>query len=238
MKKIFATIFIFSLACAVPCIAQKQESRLKQPAKTGPKITKAIPVNKVEAKVAVTPKSEAKAAKPVSKVAAAKLAHEQKVSPPAIKVVPVAKTEATNCKVVAAAPMAQEEDMSEVRAEAKYDSVLCFPLKKDNIYSLYTFVIDLRDKNIIRQYKPMFDRNNYAFTGYVWQGLLKQMINNADEKIMKNVFIKAEDNLVCFTITRFEVQHELPEYICPILSSPARFASYVRKANREDINNY
>src|SRR4051812_2545908 len=35
------------------------------------------------------------------------------------------------------------------KAELKKDSTLCFPLKRDNAYSLYTYVIDLRDKRVI-----------------------------------------------------------------------------------------
>ena len=156
----------------------------------------------------------------------------------AAKPVPESKSVVPAASAAAAMPGTQVPAGTEPEPKAKYDSTLCFPLKHDNVYSLYTYVIDLRDKDIIRRYKPMFDHNNYAFTGYVWQGLIKQMINNASDQIMHNVFIKAEDNLVCFTITRFEVRQELPEYICPILSSPKLFASYVRKANRQDINNY
>jgi hypothetical protein len=159
------------------------------------------------------------------RVAKARQAHEKKA----------AKAEV---KVAAASAAAEEKDETDHVATKKTDSTLCFPLKRDDVYSLYTFVIDLRDEKIIRRYKPFFDRNKYAFTGYVWQGLLKKMINNADDKIAHNVFIKAEDDIICFTITNFDVKKELPEYICPILSNSSLFASYVKKANRDDINNY
>ena len=247
MKKIFANIFIVVLIVAPvgQSMAQMVQKRAVKPAVTTTtthKVTretktvkpgiKTVVVKKAPETKAVKPEAKPVTAKPVSdkikeeekRVAAAKQAHELKI----------AKQEN---KVVTTAPIVEEEETAE-KPDKKYDSTLCFPLKRDNIYSLYTFVIDLRDQKIISKFKPFFDRNNYEFTGYVWQGLLKQIINNADDKINHNVFIKAEDNLVCFTITNYDVKTELPEYICPILSSPKLFASYVRKANREDIHNY
>jgi len=127
---------------------------------------------------------------------------------------------------------------TEVYTEALNDSALCFPLKHDNIYSLYSYVIDLRDERIIARYKPIFDAHNYEFSGYVWQGILKQILSKAGGDIAKNTFLVAQDDLVMFTITRYPVKKELPEFICPILSSPGTFASYIRKADRNFINNY
>ena len=38
------------------------------------------------------------------------------------------------------------------------DSIMCFPLQHDNIYSLYSYVIDLKDERIINRYKPIFEQ--------------------------------------------------------------------------------
>lgn len=118
------------------------------------------------------------------------------------------------------------------------DSAMCFPLRHDNIYSLYSYVIDLKDERIIDRYKPIFDRNDYEFTGYAWEGLLKQILSTASKEVAANTFIHAQEDIICFTITRYQVKQALPEYICPILSSQQLFASYIRKADRNYVNNY
>ncbi len=118
------------------------------------------------------------------------------------------------------------------------DSVMCFPLQHDHIYSLYSYVIDLKDERIINRYKPIFDQNDYEFTGYAWEGILKQILSHASKDIYANTFIHAQPDLVCFTITRYPVKQELPEFICPILGSPRLLASYIRRVNRDYVDNY
>lgn len=135
-------------------------------------------------------------------------------------------------------PKAPERTSLQIYTDVIDDSAMCFPLKHDNIYSLYTYVIDLRDERIIDRYKPIFDRLHYEFSGYVWQGVLSQIIAKAGKDISANTFMLAQEDLVCFTVTRYPVKKSLPEYICPILSSPKRFASYVARADRNYVNNY
>jgi hypothetical protein len=146
-----------------------------------------------------------------------------------------AKTADSTSAVAAKAP---ERTSLQIYTDILDDSAMCFPLKHDNIYSLYTYVIDLRDERIIDKYKPIFDRHHYEFSGYVWQGVLAQIIAKAGKDISTNTFMLAQEDLVCFTITRYPVKKSLPEYICPILSSPKRFASYMASADRNYINNY
>src|SRR6185312_9829267 len=38
-------------------------------------------------------------------------------------------------------------------------NTLCFPLQKDDVYSLYSYIIDLRDEKVRRKYAGLFAKN-------------------------------------------------------------------------------
>ncbi|MBS1690032.1 MAG: hypothetical protein JSS96_14985, partial [Bacteroidetes bacterium] len=98
-------------------------------------------------------------------------------------------------------------------------NTLCFPLQKDDVYSLYSYIIDLRDEKVHKKYAHLFSKYNYQFSGYVWSGILKDIIRHADDKdIARHVFVKGQENLVTFTITQYQVADKFPAFICPVFS--------------------
>jgi hypothetical protein len=119
------------------------------------------------------------------------------------------------------------------------DTGLCFPIEKDHIYTLYSYIIDLRREKIRELYKPLFRKYNYEFTGYVWEGILENIIRNCpDAEIAHNTFVKAQDNMVFFTITRYKAVPRFPSIICPILCDKKRFEYFIKTADRNRINNF
>lgn len=118
-------------------------------------------------------------------------------------------------------------------------NTLCFPLQKDDVYSLYSYIIDLRDEKVRRKYAGLFTKNNYEFSGYVWAGILKGIIKQADDKdITRHVFVKGQENLVTFTITQYQVADKFPAFICPVFSDLRLFEKYIKSADRHKIKNY
>jgi len=118
-------------------------------------------------------------------------------------------------------------------------NTLCFPLQKDDVYSLYSYIIDLRDEKVRKKYAYLFAKYNYEFSGYVWAGILKNIIKQADDKnITRHVFVKGQENLVTFTITQYQVADKFPTFICPIFSDLRLFEKYIKSADRHKIKNY
>ena len=116
---------------------------------------------------------------------------------------------------------------------------ICFPLQDDNVYSLYSYIIDLQDPLVIRKYSPFFRKYDYMFSGYVWEGLLKEMINGSgDKELIENVFIKSQSGLVGFTFTKPDVSKRLPAVLCPIFNNPSLFERFIKTVDRRKIKNY
>lgn len=137
--------------------------------------------------------------------------------------------------------LAQEKIVPKAGTQAVSESksVLCFPLEKDDIYSLYSYIIDLRDEKVHRKYESLFTRHNYEFTGYVWASILKDIISNSEDKdIAGHVFVKGQENLVTFTITQYQVRERFPQFICPILTDRRLLEKYIRTADRHKVKNY
>lgn len=118
------------------------------------------------------------------------------------------------------------------------DTVNCFPLQKDNIYKIYDYIIDIEDGNVIRRFKPIFDRYKFEFSGYVWEGILKSMLKDGPKEISDNVILRAEHNRLMVRIVNFNTRKTFPRYLCPIVSDIHLFEKYVRSADRTIINNY
>ncbi|MGN6568946.1 MAG: hypothetical protein ACTHJ0_13380 [Flavipsychrobacter sp.] len=125
------------------------------------------------------------------------------------------------------------------QAVSENKSSLCFPLEKDDIYSFYSYIIDLRDEKVHRKYESLFTRYNYEFTGYAWASILKEIISNSEDKdIAGHIFVKGQENLVTFTITQYQVRERFPQFICPILTDRRLLEKYIRSANRHKVKNY
>jgi len=119
------------------------------------------------------------------------------------------------------------------------NNTLCFPLQRDDIYSVYAYVIDLRSSKVRNKYKSLFSKYNYEFTGYVWAGILQEIIHNSDDKeIASRVFVKGQENIVTFTITQYQTRERFPQFVCPILSDNSNFEKYIKAANRHRIKDY
>lgn len=119
------------------------------------------------------------------------------------------------------------------------DTGLCFPVEKDHVYSLYSYIIDLRKEKMRTTYAALFAKYNYEFTGYVWEGILQDIIRNCpDKEIAQNTFVKAQDNMVFFTITRYKAVPRFPSVICPILCDTKILERYIKNADRNHINNF
>lgn len=137
--------------------------------------------------------------------------------------------------------LAQEKAVpkTDTQAVPKSKSSLCFPLEKDDVYSLYSYIIDLRDEKVHRKYESLFTKYNYEFTGYVWASILKEIISNSDDKdIAGHVFVKGQENLVTFTITQYQVRARFPQFICPILTDRRLLEKYIRSVDRHKVKNY
>lgn len=115
---------------------------------------------------------------------------------------------------------------------------VCFPMSDDNVYKVYKYIINLNDPKVIRRYRAFFDKHNYAFTGYVWEGLLKRMLNDADKNISDNVVFRVDKNIVAIKVTNYNITRKFPGYICPLLSDLKIFERYLKNLNRNSINNY
>lgn len=128
---------------------------------------------------------------------------------------------------------------SEKQTPVENGASLCFPLQHDDIYAIYSYIIDLRDNKVQRKYQSLFSKYNYEFTGYVWASILRDIIRNADDKeIADHVFVKGQENILTFTITQYQVRERFPQFICPILSDIHRFEKYIKAADRHKVKNY
>lgn len=126
-----------------------------------------------------------------------------------------------------------------IQAVAESKPTLCFPLEQDNVYSLYSYIIDLRDEKVRRKYESLFAKYNYEFTGYVWASILREIISSSDDKeIAGHVFVKGQENLLTFTITQYQVRERFPQFICPILTDRRLLEKYIRTADRHKVKNY
>lgn len=124
------------------------------------------------------------------------------------------------------------------RPSSPAQPTICFPIQNDNVYKVYKYIINLNDPKVIKQYRPLFDKYNYEFTGYVWEGVLKAILDDAEKNISNSVIFRCDKNIVAIKITRYETMTSFPKYICPLISNMTTFEGYLKKMNRGDINNY
>ena len=116
---------------------------------------------------------------------------------------------------------------------------ICFPLAEDHVYNLYGYIIDLQDPFVVKKYSALFKKYDYVFSGYVWEGILKEMINSSEDKdLTENVFIKSQKDMVGFTFTKPDVSKRLPTVLCPIFNNPKTFEHFIKNADRKRIKNY
>jgi len=116
---------------------------------------------------------------------------------------------------------------------------ICFPLAEDDVYNLYGYIIDLQDPLVVKKYSALFKKYDYVFSGYVWEGILKEMINSSEDKdLTENVFIKSQNDMVGFTFTKPDVSKKLPVVLCPIFNNAKLFEHFIKNADRKRIKNY
>ena len=140
-------------------------------------------------------------------------------------------------KTTAGKPAAKPDSVS-LASLGAWEAGHCFPLNSDKEYHLYDFVINLNDIRVIKRYKPYFDKHHYAFSGYVWEAFVRDMLADADKDLGTSIALRSDNNTVMINVLKYQNLNKFPEYMCGIFSNLNKFSSYLQKADRTTIPNY
>lgn len=133
---------------------------------------------------------------------------------------------------------AAKSDSVSLASLGAWEAGQCFPLNSDKEYRLYDFVINLNDIRVIKRYKPYFDKYHYAFSGYVWEAIVRDMLADADKDLGTSIALRSDNNTLMINVLKYQNLNKFPEYMCGIFSNLNKFSSYLQKADRSTIPNY